>query len=328
MWMAHDQGMLGRLNHITAQWHRNNYWRRAPLGEYTLNDEEKKFIDDLDRHWNWRMYKERSGGLYTELMTHQSDIANWFMRAVPTQVFASGSIDYWRDGREVEDNIVAVFKYEQRPNMPGFRTVERRSQLQNMPALNNRPYEVHMEYSSILMNAKRGAMEMIHGDLGTVTLTEKDCWFYVEPEPWAEREAREKAAAAAAAGEEKSAEEQAAAVTSGASLGLSNTELTAGKELLADKKLETADVYQFRAFAHHIRNGGEPRSNQMTGLTTSITSIAAIQSVESGKPVDIDPAWYTFDFAVPSFHDFHWEDVYEDLPAGSAPATPPPAPGA
>lgn len=317
MTILHDHGTLGRLTHITSQWHRNTNWRRPPLVGYELNEEEKKFIPDLERHWNWRMYLDRSGGLYTELMTHQSDIGNWYMRAVPTRVYASSGIDYWRDGREVDDNISVVFTYEQKPNMPGFRPVERRSELQDMTKINNRPYHVTMEYSSILTNAKRGAMEMMHGDLGTLTLTEHDCWMYIEPGPWGEKEAAKKAAAAKAAGEAPSAEEAANAVTSGKSLGMSNKELAEGKELLSDLKLETADVYQFRAFAHHIRNGGVPRTNQMVGLTTAITSISALKSSQEGKPVDIDPAWYTFDFEVPSFHEYEYnQDSYEKLKEG------------
>lgn len=315
--ILHDAGTLGRLTHITSQWHRNTNWRRPPLVGYELNEEEKKFITDLEKHWNWRIFLERSGGLYTELMTHQSDIANWFMRAVPTRVYASDGVDYWRDGRTVADHISVIFDYEQKPNMPGFRPVERRSELQDMAKLNNRPYKATMEYSSILTNAKRGAMEMMHGDLGTLTLTEHDCWMYVEPGPWGEKEAAKKAAEAKASGETKSAEELANDVNAGKSLGMSNKEIAEGKELLSDLKLETADVYQFRAFAHHIRNGGVPRTNQMVGLTTAITSISALQSAKEGKPIDIDPAWYTFDFEVPSFYEHHYENKdYEKLPEG------------
>ena len=42
----------------------------------------------------------------------------------------------------------------------------------------------------------------------------------------------------------------------------------------------------------------------MVGYTTALTAIAAMQSRDSGGPVDIDPAWYTFDFEVPSFYEY------------------------
>ncbi|HRZ82241.1 MAG TPA: hypothetical protein P5069_07235, partial [Candidatus Hydrogenedentes bacterium] len=68
------------------------------------------------------------------------------------------------------------------------------------------------------------------------------------------------------------------------------------------------DAYQFQAFAEGVRTGKPPRNNQMVGFTTAITAIAAIQSRTEGRPVTIDPAWYAFDFEVPSFydHDASW----------------------
>ena len=42
--------------------------------------------------------------------------------------------------------------------------------------------------------------------------------------------------------------------------------------------------------------------------------MAAIQTRKEGRPVDIDPAWHTFDFETPGYYDYHYEDVYEDTP--------------
>lgn len=307
MSIARDEGLLGRINHITAQWHRNNYWRRAwqlEYPDYELNDEEKKYISDLEQHLNWRMYDELSGGLYFELATHQTDIANWFLMAVPARVHAFGGVDYWRDGRTVDDNIVLSYEYELRPQDPGFQTLDARSQLQRLPLL-NRSYGVRFMYSSILANAKRGASELIQGDWATLELTEHDCFMYGESAPVAEAEAR--VAAAQAAREGADGDSPVSTITSGESLQLSNEELTEGRKLLGDRELNSANHYQFEAFAHHIRNGGIPRNNQMVGYTTSLTAIAAMESRRSGKVVEIDPAWYNLDFETPSFYDWHWD---------------------
>ena len=83
--------------------------------------------------------------------------------------------------------------------------------------------------------------------------------------------------------------------------------LQEGKELLATCDLKPADVYQFEAFANHIKNGGVPRTNQMCGLLTAIGAIAAIDSLKQGKTIDIDPAWYTFDFEVPTFYEYEFD---------------------
>ena len=82
------KGALGKIMFVRAQWHRNSNWRR-PLPD-----------PSLERQINWRMYKEYSGGLLAELASHQIDIANWAIGAEPQSVFATGGINYWKDGRE------------------------------------------------------------------------------------------------------------------------------------------------------------------------------------------------------------------------------------
>ncbi len=303
MKLAFEEEQIGRINHITAQWHRNHFWRRQIPVDYELNEQEQQFIDDLERHLNWRMYQDLSGGLYTELATHQTDIANWFLKAVPARVHTFGGIDYWRDGRTVDDNIVLSFEYDMDPRDDGFMPIDARSILQDMRQI-NQSYTTRFVYTSILANANRGASELLQGDYGTFRLSEQDCWLYGEPGAIASVPADELEE------EEVSADDYASDTLSGATLQVSTEELLKGRELLADTPMETADVYQFRAFADHIKNGGVPLNNQMVGFTTSLTSIAAIQSREEGRTVEIDPAWYSFDFEVPSFHDYDYE--YEE----------------
>ncbi|HNZ49212.1 MAG TPA: Gfo/Idh/MocA family oxidoreductase [Candidatus Hydrogenedentes bacterium] len=295
MGLAYDDNMIGRITHITAQWHRNHYWRRVLPKDYVLNDEEKKFITDLEHHLNWRIYADSSEGLFTELATHQTDISNWFLKKVPSRVHAFGGLDYWRDGRTTDDNILLAFEYEESSNDPGFMPIDQRSQFQKLREL-SKPYTVRSVYSSILANAKRGASELIQGDRGTFELTEGKCLMFGEDVVTQKDEGQ-------------SAEEMAAATTAGSTRQVSTEELLNGKELLADVALLTPDVYQFRAFANCIKNGGVPRSNQMVGFTTAITAIAAIKSRREGGVVEIDPSWYSFDFEVPSFYDFgKWEE--------------------
>src|SRR5690606_24642857 len=51
-------GLLGRINHVDMQWHRNHYWRRPVDLSYPLNDIEKTFIKDIELHLNSRLYDE------------------------------------------------------------------------------------------------------------------------------------------------------------------------------------------------------------------------------------------------------------------------------
>lgn len=335
--IVYNQGYLGRITHITAQWHRNNNWRRnweQEYPDYQMNDEEKKYIADLEKHLNWRMYASTSGGLFTELATHQTDVANWFLQAAPTRVHTFAGLDYWRDGREVEDNIVLAYEYSIKPGDPGFVTVDTRSQLQD-PAKVNKSYTVRFVYTSILQNQKRGASELIQGDNGTLELSETVCKFYAEP-VWNEAPPKKKEEADPNAPKEEG-DDASSIVTGGTLLTPEQMKaLAEGKELLGTCDIKPADIYQFEAFAHHIKNGGVPRTNQMVGLTTAIGAIAAIQSLKEKRTVDIDPAWYTFDFEVPGFSDFAYDKsqfacAEEAAPAEAKPADAPaadPAPAA
>jgi predicted dehydrogenase len=126
------KGALGKVMFVRAQWHRNNNWRR-PVPD-------AKF----ERLINWRMYKEYSGGLLAELASHQIDIANWAIGSEPISVYATGGINYWKDGRETCDNVEAIYEY------PGGQK---------------------LVWSSILCNAHFEFNEQIMGDQGTLIIT-------------------------------------------------------------------------------------------------------------------------------------------------------------
>ena len=94
-----DKGMLGKVTHIQAQWHRNGDWRR-PVKDKSLEDQ-----------FNWRLYRKYSGGLAAELASHQIDIADWMIGTHPESVMGVGGIDFWKDGRDIYDNIQLLFTY-------------------------------------------------------------------------------------------------------------------------------------------------------------------------------------------------------------------------
>lgn len=124
-------GELGTIGQIRAYWHRNNDWRR-PLPN---NDQS------FDRQINWRLYKEYSAGLLTELMSHQIQVVNWALQKTPVSVMGTGSIRYWNDGREVDDNIALIYSYDD-----GTQFI----------------------YDSMTSNQKYGLEEQIQGNLGTI----------------------------------------------------------------------------------------------------------------------------------------------------------------
>lgn len=126
-----SNGLIGPVTQIRAYWHRNNDWRRpVPSPE-------------LERKINWRLYDEYSLGLMTELASHQIQVANWILKEKPECVWGTGSINHWKDGREVFDNVNLVYKY---------------------------PGDTHLVYDSMTSNKKYGLEEQIMGPLGTLEL--------------------------------------------------------------------------------------------------------------------------------------------------------------
>jgi predicted dehydrogenase len=93
------QGYLGKVTQIDCRWDRNGSWRR-PVPE-----------PSLERKINWRMYREYSGGLAAELLSHQMDFINWAFDTHADEVFGTGGIDYYKDGRETYDNVQVMARY-------------------------------------------------------------------------------------------------------------------------------------------------------------------------------------------------------------------------
>ncbi len=126
-----EDGTIGDVTQIRACWHRNNDWRR-PLPS-----------PELERKINWRMYHEYSCGLMTELASHHLQVANWVLKDTPDYVMGSGSINHWKDGREVYDNVNLVYHY---------------------------PSGSHVIYDSLISNKKYGMEIQAMGSKGTIEM--------------------------------------------------------------------------------------------------------------------------------------------------------------
>jgi predicted dehydrogenase len=245
-------GMIGQVTSIKAQWHRNNSWRRpVPVPKTDAN------WGALERRLNWRLYKACSGGLMAELGSHQMDVVNWFLGAHPKRVFASGGIDYYRDGREVFDNISCLYEYEITPP-------------------DRKPYTVRVNYTSLCNNAYEGAAELIMGTKGSLYLTSAKGLLFQEkgPDvtPW--EGGKDKAAADA----------NAAVVTAGKTLKLSNDPWAhrgAPFEIDIEEGNDTRD--ELVSFIDHVRRRDlKTIADATVGLTDCATILIANQSVETG----------------------------------------------
>lgn len=251
-------GMIGQVTSIKAQWHRNNSWRRpVPVPK---NDPRWAA---LERRLNWRLYKAYSGGLMAELGSHQLDVVNWFLNAHPRRVFACGGIDYYRDGRDVVDNIACIYEYELTPK-----------------AANGQPYKVRVNYTSICNNAYEGAAELIMGTKGSLYLTSNKGLLFQEQNadavPW--EGGKDKAAADA----------NAAVVAAGKTLKLSNDPWAhrgAPLEIDIEEGNDTRD--ELVSFVEHVRRRDtQTIADATVGLLDCATILIANQSVEVGGWVE------------------------------------------
>lgn len=123
-----DQGMIGEIHYVRAFWYRNSLpdnpaWRyNIPDDANSRNTDWDKFLGpakerpfDKQRFYQWRLYWDYSGGISTDLLVHQTDIANFVCsKKAPLSCMASGGIYRWTDpddDREVPDCLSAVYEY-------------------------------------------------------------------------------------------------------------------------------------------------------------------------------------------------------------------------
>ena len=149
-------GMIGEVHYTRAFWYRNSLddapaWRYAiPADANERNTDWVRFLGDAPkrpfsppRFFQWRLYWDYSGGIATDLLVHQTDIAQFVLgKPAPVSCMASGAILRWtEDDREVPDTFSAIFEYA-----GGF----------------------HLNYSCYFGNDRFGYGEQFMGNEGTI----------------------------------------------------------------------------------------------------------------------------------------------------------------
>ena len=232
-------GELGIIGQIRAYWHRNNDWRR----------EVPEDRPELEEKINWRLYREYSAGLLTELGSHQFQVANWAKDDSPISVMGTGSIRYWKDGREVYDNVATIFSYED-----GTQFI----------------------WDSMTSNRKYGLQEQIMGDLGTMELeTNKQ---YSENPP-----------AAPGIRELINDIEHAIFdnIPIGGATWVPETAVEYDGEYISDEWEVDETKLQMEAFVRYIRNGNFPGELIREAYNASIWAIRAEQAIDSGEKLEL-----------------------------------------
>lgn len=194
-----EQGLLGDIRYIRAQWHRNNSfpgrdsWRkRIPRedkeGPEKVSDEMAKEFgyEDLNQLVNWRLFNSTGGGLMAELGSHQMDAASIFLGKVhPIAVQGYGGKNFygvpgvgpkdkWEDNREIDDHIYVTFEF------PGKTYYKEGSHTE----VNNPDDICIVTYSSMNTNRWEPYGEAVFGSRATLVMkTEKEALLYKEASP-------------------------------------------------------------------------------------------------------------------------------------------------
>lgn len=237
---------FGQLTHVRAQWNRRNNWRR-PIPD-------PKF----ERLLNWRLYRDYSRGLMAELGSHQIDVTNWFLGQYPSAVVGIGGIDYWKDGREVYDNVQVIFEY---------------------------PNGAKLCYQSHEMNEFDGFSETFYGRKGTLVVSEAAGQSMMFRERGVEEIGFEKASK----GKVEVGGKTAIKLDAGATTSQDKRGSTAGQSLAGSLGAAQKNNWylSLEDFVDCVRTGRKPFCDGRVGLADVACVIAANRAMEEGKKIAI-----------------------------------------
>jgi predicted dehydrogenase len=235
-----DGRVLGdNVARCVSAWNKKSSWRRAAA------------TPERERDLNWRLNKNTSGGLISEVGIHQVDVASWFLRASPISVTGFGSVSQWRDGRDVPDTISAVFEY---------------------------PGGVRLTYDATLGSSFGGTFEQFQGSGATVLLRGTRAWMFKEAD-------------AEALGWEVYASREKVGDETGIMLVADASKLLAlGKNPgdNMDKDPKRSPLYfTCQAFLNAIRTGKPNGSGPREGFAATIVALKANEAITSGTRVAI-----------------------------------------
>lgn len=238
------KGYFGKITHVRAQWNRNGSWRRAvPEPRY-------------ERLLNWRLYRDYSRGLMAELGSHQIDVTNWFTGQHPIAVVGIGGIDFYKDGREVYDNVQCVFEY---------------------------PDGLKLTYQSIQTNAFDDFAEQFMGTKGTLIVSEspgKSMMFK-------EQSAEDFEFAKFSQSKTKVGNREAILLDAGATTRQDKRERTAGQSLANSGVSKNNWAMALEDWVDCMRTGRKAFCDGLIGLADTACVLASLEAMEKGKRVTI-----------------------------------------
>lgn len=128
-------GEIGQLNCIEAAFDRHSalgawqYTMPLDASEQTvgwqkyLRDNKNKPFNPKEFFW-WRNYKEYGTGVAGDLFVHLLSGIHFITDSYgPSQIFSTGDLSYWKDGRNVPDVMTGVMQYAATEKHPAFQVL-------------------------------------------------------------------------------------------------------------------------------------------------------------------------------------------------------------
>jgi predicted dehydrogenase len=122
-------GVIGKLNLVNAYWDRNssmgawNYCIPPDASEQTCDWPEflgsaPKIAWNPEHFFQWRKWKAYGSGVAGDLFVHLFSGTHLITGSHgPTRAMATGSLRYWKDGRDANDVVLALFDYPEGFNL-------------------------------------------------------------------------------------------------------------------------------------------------------------------------------------------------------------------
>ena len=255
--------VCGRITHINGQWNRPRLYEIGWPKKYTMKAEELSRFGyaDMDQFRNWRWYRKYSGGPMADLGSHQVDVFNWFLKAQPKSVLASGGLDYYNEqaGRDWYDNVMAIYEYATAAG------------------------PVRAFYQVLNTTSHGGFFETFMGDEGSLTISEDARKGHMFREVSAKRREWEDESEKI-----ESMGREAMELKIGETLAPDGSKDPEGQRLLAESKKPVHQLH-LENFFNAVRTGTPLSCPPEIGFETAVSVLRTNDAVEAGRRIEFKP---------------------------------------